>query len=171
MTCLGITGITWFWVCLFWLVIQVLPIAVGVAIEPETQLWHDGFLATIGAGGSKKIWPDTPTTPATVKQLIFSQSSWLPPVNFSCATWCNVFPIHCINVCVCLCFIELQRFFGVYSTRNVWDLLFSNDACTSAKMHWKAIALHVAIVLEYSNPDISQGDFFAFLLEGLFEVQ
>ena len=31
--------------------LKVLPIAVGVAIEPETQLWHDGFLATIGAGG------------------------------------------------------------------------------------------------------------------------
>eukprot|EP00434_Breviolum_minutum_P011147 symbB.v1.2.009835.t1/scaffold635.1/size178188/6 len=28
--------------------LYVLPIAVGVAIEPETQLWHDGFLATIG---------------------------------------------------------------------------------------------------------------------------
>ena len=27
---------------------KVLPIAVGVALEPETRLWHDGFLATIG---------------------------------------------------------------------------------------------------------------------------
>lgn len=28
--------------------LYVLPIAVGVALEPETRLWHDGFLATIG---------------------------------------------------------------------------------------------------------------------------
>ena len=38
-------------------------------------------------------------------------------------------------------------------------------------MHWKAIALHVALVLEYSNPDIGQGDFYGFLLGGLFEEQ
>ena len=30
----------------------MLPIAVGVALEPETRLWHDGFLATIGGGAS-----------------------------------------------------------------------------------------------------------------------
>ncbi|CAK9054640.1 Probable polyamine transporter At3g13620, partial [Durusdinium trenchii] len=29
--------------------LYVLPLAVGVAVEPETSLWHDGFLATIGA--------------------------------------------------------------------------------------------------------------------------
>ncbi|CAJ1440458.1 unnamed protein product, partial [Effrenium voratum] len=29
--------------------LYILPIAVGVAVEPNTELWHDGFLAKIGA--------------------------------------------------------------------------------------------------------------------------